>query len=200
MSDDQHRAEYSSSVPIPDVTSSSSAVGAAAASSPVGSQPRRTPRWCSSRRGPTTARDRRVAGRPTSSTAAPRHLPRLGLRERRAAGTGADHFPAGARDRRVLRLTTAASSRSDARRTTTAGRRRPATTRWAADAIRPALARALERLAVRTYADDEVGPFHRFCLDAAAALGLPRADDLDDLDGGARLRHRAREHRRRSAG
>ena len=56
--------------------------------------------------------------------------------------------------------------------------------RWAADAIRPALARALERLTVRTYADDEVGPFHRFCLDAAAALGLPRADDLDDLDGG----------------
>jgi choline dehydrogenase len=56
--------------------------------------------------------------------------------------------------------------------------------RWAADAIRPALARALERLTVRTYTDDEVGPFHRFCLDAAAALGLPRADDLDDLDGG----------------
>ena len=37
---------------------------------------------------------------------------------------------------------------------------------------------------MRTYTDDEVGPFHRFCLDAAAALGLPRADDLDDLDGG----------------
>ena len=56
--------------------------------------------------------------------------------------------------------------------------------RWGADAIRPALARALGRLAVRTYSDDEVGPFHRACLDAAAALGLPRADDLDDLDGG----------------
>jgi len=50
--------------------------------------------------------------------------------------------------------------------------------------MRPALARALERLTVRTYADDEVGPFHRFCLDAAAALGWTRADDLDDLDGG----------------
>ena len=72
--------------------------------------------------------------------------------------------------------------------------------RWAADAIRPALARALQRLTVRTYTDDEVGPFHRFCLDAAAALGWPRADDLDDLDGGHRLRHRAREHRRRSEG
>ena len=56
--------------------------------------------------------------------------------------------------------------------------------RWSADAIRPALARALQRLTVRTYADDEVGPFHRLCLDAAAALGWPRADDLDDLDGG----------------
>jgi len=56
--------------------------------------------------------------------------------------------------------------------------------RWGADAIRPALARALERLTVRTYDDDEVGPFHRACLDAAAALGLRRADDLHDLDGG----------------
>ena len=37
---------------------------------------------------------------------------------------------------------------------------------------------------MRTYPEDEVGPFHRACLDAAAALGLPRADDLDDLDGG----------------
>ena len=56
--------------------------------------------------------------------------------------------------------------------------------RWAADAIRPALARSLSRLAVRTYAEDEVGPFHRVCLDAAAALGLLRVDDLADLDGG----------------
>jgi choline dehydrogenase len=56
--------------------------------------------------------------------------------------------------------------------------------RWRADAIRPALARALERLEVRTYRDDEVGPLHRACLDAAAALGFPRVDDLADLDGG----------------
>lgn len=55
--------------------------------------------------------------------------------------------------------------------------------RWRADAIRPALARALARLAVRIYRDDEVGPFHRACLEAAAVLGIPRADDLDDLDG-----------------
>ena len=56
--------------------------------------------------------------------------------------------------------------------------------RWSADALRPLFARALERLRVRPYADDEIGPFHRACLDAAVALGLPRADDLDDLDGG----------------
>jgi choline dehydrogenase len=56
--------------------------------------------------------------------------------------------------------------------------------RWSADAVRPAFTRALERMRVRTYAEDEVGPFHAACLEAAAALGLARADDLDDLDGG----------------
>lgn len=55
---------------------------------------------------------------------------------------------------------------------------------WSAAALRPLFARALERLRVRHYADDEVGPFHRACLEAALSLGLPRADDLDDLDGG----------------
>jgi choline dehydrogenase len=56
--------------------------------------------------------------------------------------------------------------------------------RWSAGSVRPAFARALRRMRVRTYSDEEVGPFHRACLEAAAALGLPRADDLDDLDGG----------------
>jgi choline dehydrogenase len=55
---------------------------------------------------------------------------------------------------------------------------------WSAEALRPFLARALARLRVRHYRDEEVGPFHHACLDAASALGLPRADDLDDLDGG----------------
>lgn len=55
---------------------------------------------------------------------------------------------------------------------------------WNADALRPLFARALERLRVRHYAESEVGPFHHACLEAAAALGLPRVDDLDDLDGG----------------
>ncbi len=56
--------------------------------------------------------------------------------------------------------------------------------RWRAGELRPALRRALQRMAVRRYTEAEVGPFHRACLDAAAALGIPRADDLDDLDGG----------------
>jgi choline dehydrogenase len=57
--------------------------------------------------------------------------------------------------------------------------------RWSADALRPLFARVLERLRVRYYAEGEVGPFHRACLDAAGALGIPRVDDLADLDGGA---------------
>ncbi len=56
---------------------------------------------------------------------------------------------------------------------------------WSADALRPLFARALARLRVRHYRSDEIGPYHQACLDAAAALGIPRADDLDDLDGGA---------------
>lgn len=56
--------------------------------------------------------------------------------------------------------------------------------RWSADELRPLFARALERLRVRYYAENEVGPFHRACLEAAATLGVPRADDLGDLDGG----------------
>ena len=56
--------------------------------------------------------------------------------------------------------------------------------RWSSASVRPALARALARMRVRRYGEDEVGPFHRACLDAATALGVPRADDLDDLDGG----------------
>ena len=55
---------------------------------------------------------------------------------------------------------------------------------WGAEALRPLFTRAIERLRVRHYTEDEIGPFHRACLDAAAVLGLPRADDLDDLDGG----------------
>ncbi len=55
---------------------------------------------------------------------------------------------------------------------------------WSSAAIRPLIGRALARLRVRHYAEDEIGPFHRACLDAAAACGYARLDDLDDLDGG----------------
>ena len=55
---------------------------------------------------------------------------------------------------------------------------------WSADAVRPLILRALARLRVRHYDEAEIGPFHRACLDAAAAVGLPRLDDLEDLDGG----------------
>ncbi len=55
---------------------------------------------------------------------------------------------------------------------------------WGMEALRPLFARALARLRVRLYGEDEIGPFHRACLGAAAALGLPRADDLHELDGG----------------
>ena len=55
---------------------------------------------------------------------------------------------------------------------------------WRADALRPLFARALERLRVRHYDDAEIGPYHRACIEAAAALGWPLGDDLDDLDAG----------------
>jgi choline dehydrogenase len=55
---------------------------------------------------------------------------------------------------------------------------------WSAAALRPVFARALARMRVRHYGDDEIGPFHRACLEAAGALGIPRRDDLDDLEGG----------------
>jgi choline dehydrogenase len=56
--------------------------------------------------------------------------------------------------------------------------------RWSAAALRPVFERVLERLHARKYDAEEIGPFHRAVLAAAAALGIPRADDLDDLDGG----------------
>lgn len=55
---------------------------------------------------------------------------------------------------------------------------------WGAEALRPVFARALARMGVRHYADDELGPFHAAAREAAAALGVPSADDLDDLDAG----------------
>ena len=55
---------------------------------------------------------------------------------------------------------------------------------WSSGDVRPLFAAVLERMRVRVYSDDEAGPYHRACLDGAASLGWPRADDLHDLDGG----------------
>jgi choline dehydrogenase len=54
---------------------------------------------------------------------------------------------------------------------------------WAAADLEPLLPAVLERMHVRAYTDDEAGPFHAACLEAAAAIGWRRADDLCDLDG-----------------
>lgn len=55
---------------------------------------------------------------------------------------------------------------------------------WAADDLRPFIAAAVERLRVRRYAEEEITPFHQATLAALEAAGIPRVDDLNDLDGG----------------
>jgi choline dehydrogenase len=55
---------------------------------------------------------------------------------------------------------------------------------WAADDLAPHFEAVRGRLRIRLPSDDEIGPFHAAVLAAGAAAGLPRTDDLDDLDGG----------------
>lgn len=55
---------------------------------------------------------------------------------------------------------------------------------WSADDLRPHFERAGQRMRVRLPGSAEVGPFHEAVLAAGPAAGLPRTDDLDDLDGG----------------
>jgi choline dehydrogenase len=54
---------------------------------------------------------------------------------------------------------------------------------WEAGSLEALLPGVLERMRVRTYTDDEAGPFHAACLESARSLGWRRADDLCDLDG-----------------
>ena len=54
---------------------------------------------------------------------------------------------------------------------------------WTADDVAPLFRTVVENMRVRVYADDEVVPFHRHCLDAARSLGWRMASDLCDLDG-----------------
>ena len=56
---------------------------------------------------------------------------------------------------------------------------------WRAADVGPVFERVLREMRVRTYGDDEVGPFHTRCLEAAAGLGWRMASDLCDLDANA---------------
>ncbi|MFM7551304.1 MAG: GMC family oxidoreductase, partial [Actinomycetota bacterium] len=53
---------------------------------------------------------------------------------------------------------------------------------WTGNEVEPVFRDVVERMRVRVYGDDEVVPFHRHCLEAAAALGWRMASDLCDLD------------------
>jgi choline dehydrogenase len=53
---------------------------------------------------------------------------------------------------------------------------------WTTDELRPLFTTALAKMRVRTYADEEAGPFHRRCLEAAAGTGWTIASDLCDLN------------------
>jgi choline dehydrogenase len=53
---------------------------------------------------------------------------------------------------------------------------------WKTELLRPLFAVALEKMRVRAYAENEAGPFHALCLDAARSLGWSIASDLCDLD------------------
>jgi choline dehydrogenase len=53
---------------------------------------------------------------------------------------------------------------------------------WSTQELLPVFARAASRLRVRRYADDELTPYQRASLQAAAAYGIPLSDDLNDVD------------------
>ena len=53
---------------------------------------------------------------------------------------------------------------------------------WRTDLLRPVFATVLDRMRIHTYTNDEAGPFHTRCLEAAAGTGWTIASDLCDLD------------------
>jgi choline dehydrogenase len=55
---------------------------------------------------------------------------------------------------------------------------------WSGQELQPLFARSTERLRVRSFSPGEIQPFQRGFLEAVVAAGIPRTDDLDDLDGG----------------
>lgn len=56
---------------------------------------------------------------------------------------------------------------------------------WAAGDLEPCIAAAKQRFRVRQVSETELTPFGRASLDAMIGAGIPRADDLDDLDAAA---------------
>ena len=54
---------------------------------------------------------------------------------------------------------------------------------WSADELLPLFERTSRQMRVCRFADDDLTPLHRGFIDAGVALGLPRVDDLDTLDG-----------------
>jgi choline dehydrogenase len=55
-------------------------------------------------------------------------------------------------------------------------------TGWGAEDLLPLFAAAGRRMRVSVGADDTIGPYHAAVLESAAAIGIPRAADLNDLD------------------
>lgn len=53
---------------------------------------------------------------------------------------------------------------------------------WAADDLRPFFRQANKRLRVRRPTPVEITPWHQACLEAAASMGVPIVEDLNDLD------------------
>ncbi len=53
---------------------------------------------------------------------------------------------------------------------------------WSTDELRPLFRAASERLRVRIPEPEEITPFQRISIDAAAAAGIPRVADLNNLD------------------
>ena len=53
---------------------------------------------------------------------------------------------------------------------------------WSGDDVEPIFNRVVKAMRVRTYQQDEAGPFHTRCLQAAESVGWRMASDLCDLD------------------
>jgi choline dehydrogenase len=55
---------------------------------------------------------------------------------------------------------------------------------WSGAELAPLFERASDRMRIRRFTPDEIQPFQRAFIDSSAGAGVPKTDDLDDLDGG----------------